>query len=270
MERLRLERGDVALRALDFGGSGPPVVLLHGLAGYAGEWGETAAWLRESHRVVAPDQRGHGESTQVPPTVVPEAFVEDVAAWLDALGLERVSLVGQSFGGFIAFLTAAWHPERVERLVVAEASPAPSPSAEQEVRSWLECWPLPFADEGAARRFFGGESLRARAWAGGLEAREDGLWPRFDPETLLLALREAASGWWDAWSSIRCPTLVARGEHGLALEAARRMVARLDGALLETVFGAGHDVHLDRPGEWRSIVERFLDPEGGRVTHGRA
>ena len=44
------------------------------------------------------------------------------------------------------------------------------------------------------------------------------------------------------------------------------MVARLDGALLETVLGAGHDVHLDRPAEWRSIVERFLDPEG-RQSH---
>jgi pimeloyl-ACP methyl ester carboxylesterase len=260
VDALRLERGDVSLRGLDFGGRGPPVALLHGLAGYAQEWADTASWLCQHHRVVAFDQRGHGASTRIPLTVAPEAFVADVAAWLDALGLDRASLVGQSFGGLIAFLVAARHPDRVARLVVAEASPSPDANAEREVRDWLASWPVPFVDKAAAIRFFGGESPRARAWAGGLEVRADGLWPRFEAETLLRALREASSGWWDDWSSIRSPTLIVRGEHGLATEEAREMVARLDGAALETVSGAGHDVHLESPEEWRHVVGRFLDP----------
>jgi pimeloyl-ACP methyl ester carboxylesterase len=238
-------------------------VLLHGLAGYAGEWAGTASWLRERHRVVAVDQRGHGQSTRFPPTVAPEAFVDDVVAWLAALALERASLVGQSFGGLIAFLTAASHPERVARLVIAEASPSLDPAAEPEVREWLESWPVPFPDADAAIRFFGGDSQRARAWVGGLEVREDSLWPRFDAETLLQALRETASGWWEAWSSIRCPTLIVRGEHGMAAEDARAMVAWLDDAALETVSGAGHDVHLENPAEWRRIVQPFLASNGG-------
>jgi pimeloyl-ACP methyl ester carboxylesterase len=262
---LRLEHSDVSLSALEFGGRGPPVVLLHGLAGYAGEWAETASWLRERHRVFALDQRGHGGSTRAPATVAPEAFVGDVVAWLDALGLVRASLVGQSFGGLIAFLVAAWHPDRVARLVVAEASPSPDANAEREVRDWLASWPVPFADKDAAIRFFGGVSPRARAWAGGLETRADGLWPRFEAKTLLRALREASSGWWDDWSSIPSPTLVVRGEHGLATEEAREMAARLDGAALETVSGAGHDVHLESPEEWRQVVGRFLNP--GRGSH---
>ena len=106
---LWLERVDVSLHALDFGGHGPPVLLLHGLAGYAGEWADTASWLSERHRVVAIDLRGHGESTRTPSTVAPEAFVADVSAWLDALGFELTTVVGQSFGGLIAFLTAARH-----------------------------------------------------------------------------------------------------------------------------------------------------------------
>ena len=263
METLSLERGDVSLRALDFGGRGPPVLLLHGLAGYAGEWADTASWLSESHQVVAPDQRGHGASTRSPPAVAPADFVADVVAWLDALGLERASLVGQSFGGLIAFLVAAWHPERVSRLVVAEASPAPDPRAEAELRDWRESWPAPFDDEQAARRFFGGDSLRGRAWAGGLEERGGGLWPRFDAETLLRALCEAASGWWDTWSSLRCPTLVVRGEHGLAAEEAQAMAGALDDAMLETIAGAGHDVHLESPSDWRRIVQPFLASNGG-------
>ncbi len=209
---------------------------------------------------MAPDLRGHGDSTRVPRTVATAAFVEDVAAWLGALGLEHASLVGHSFGGLIAFLTTARHPELVERLVVAEASPSPAPGAEAEVGAWFESWPVPFPDEEAAIRFFGGGSLRARAWAGGLEEWEDGLWPRFDAETLLWALREAAADSWDERSSIRRPTLVVRGERGLAAAEAREMVSRLDGALLETVPGAGHDVHLERPAGWRRLVEPFLAP----------
>jgi pimeloyl-ACP methyl ester carboxylesterase len=259
---LRLEHGEASLCALDFGGRGPPAVLLHGLAGYGGEWADTASWLREHHRVVALDQRGHGASARVPTTVAPGAFVGDVVAWLDELELERASLVGQSFGGLIAFLTAASHPERVTRLAVAEASPSSDPSSAAEVEAWLESWPIPFPDEEAAIRFFDGDSLRARAWAGGLEIRRDGLWPRFDGDTLLRAQRASASDHWDAWSSIRCPTLIVRGEQGMAAEEARAMAARLGDAVLETVPGAGHDVHLEKPAEWRGIVEPFLVPNG--------
>jgi pimeloyl-ACP methyl ester carboxylesterase len=260
---LRLEHDDVSLCATDFGGRGPPVVLLHGLAGYAGEWAETASWLRERHRVVALDQRGHGASSRVPPTVEPGAFVGDVLEWLDRLGLERTSLVGQSFGGLIAFLTAAAQPERVQRLVVAEASPSPDPGAEPEARAWLDSWPVPFPEEESAVRFFGGDSVRARAWAGGLDAREDGLWPRFDRNTLLQALRESSSDHWDAWSSIRSPVLIVRGEHAMAADEAHAMAAQLKDAVLATVAGAGHDVHLEQPVEWRRVVEPFLAPNGG-------
>jgi pimeloyl-ACP methyl ester carboxylesterase len=156
---------------------------------------------------------------------------------------------GASFGGLIAFLAAAVHAERVRRLVVAEASPSPDPAAEAELREWLESWPVPFLDREAAIRFFGGDSLRARAWAGGLETREDGLWPQFDADTLLRAVRASASDHWDAWSSIRCPTLIVRGEHGMAAEDARAMAARLEDAVPATVPGAGHDVHLEKPAE---------------------
>ena len=256
---LWLEHDGVVLHAVDFEGSGPPVLLLHGLAGHAGEWTESASWLRKRHRVVSLDQRGHGASVRIPAVVTLEAFVSDVRAWADALQLTTVALVGQSFGGLIAFVTAAWHPGRVERLVVAEASPAPAPRAERILREWLESWPAPFPDESSALRFFGGDSLRARAWVGGLDAREDGLWPRFDREMMLGALRTSAGEHWKAWDSIRCPTLVVRGEHGMPLEDAETMAGRLGTAVVATVPAASHDIHLEQPSEWRGIVEPFLD-----------
>lgn len=237
------------------------MLLLHGLAGYGGEWAETAAWLRGVRRVVALDQRGHGESMRVPPEVGPNAFVDDVFAWLDSLELGEASLVGQSFGGLVAFLAAASRPDRVTSLIVAEASPTPDPGAVPRVRRWLESWPVPFADTETALRFFGGDSVWARAWVGGLERRADGLWPRFDQATMLETLRASASGHWDAWDSVRCPTLIVRGEHGLALAEAKEMARRHGDAVVETVAGAAHDVHLERPAEWRGILERFLHPD---------
>jgi pimeloyl-ACP methyl ester carboxylesterase len=117
---------------------------------------------------------------------------------------------------------------------------------------------LPFPDLEAAVRFFGADSLRARTWALGLEAREDGLWPRFDQTTVLEALRESVSGHWDDWDSIRCPTLIVRGERGMSAEDVEGMASRLSQAAVETVPNAGHDVHLERPAAWRAVVEPFL------------
>jgi pimeloyl-ACP methyl ester carboxylesterase len=257
--RRTLNRVGVTLSALDYGGDGAPVVLLHGLAGHADEWADTAAWLQASHRVVALDQRGHGHSMRCPSSVELVALVEDVVAWFDELALERVALVGQSFGGLVAFLVAASHPDRVAVLVVVEASPAPDSGAEQAVRSWLESWPLPFPDKQAAIQFFGGDSLWARAWTSGLERRDEGLWPRFDIDTLTRMLRESAKGDWDAWQSIRCPTLIVRGERGMGKAEAACMAAKLKaGATVATVSDAGHDVHLEQPEEWRKVVQPFL------------
>jgi pimeloyl-ACP methyl ester carboxylesterase len=56
------ERDGVVLACADYGGEGTPIVLLHGLAGYAGEWAPTAHHLAKSHRVIAPELRGHGRS----------------------------------------------------------------------------------------------------------------------------------------------------------------------------------------------------------------
>ena len=71
--QLLLERDRTELSLLDFGGNGPPVLLLHGLAGHAAEWRETASWMADGHHVLALDERGHGHSTRVPEDVSPQA-----------------------------------------------------------------------------------------------------------------------------------------------------------------------------------------------------
>ncbi len=174
------------------------MLLLHGLAGHAGEWSETATWLTGNHRALALDQRGHGLSTHAPKDVSREAHVADVAFVIDQLNLGPVVLIGQSLGGNLAFLVAARHPDLVSGLLVAETSPDADPLGEsaERLRRWLEGWPTPFPSREAALSFFGGASLYASAWTVGwstrrwmvasLRGRGDGAHPaRGDPPRLL-------------------------------------------------------------------------------------
>jgi pimeloyl-ACP methyl ester carboxylesterase len=168
-------------------------------------------------------------------------------------------VVGQSLGGHTAMLLAARRPELVRAVVVAEASPEADPGAPAQVRGWLERWPVPFGSRAAALRFFGGRSLRARAWAGGLERADDGLRPQFDVDVMVAALSEVAErSYWDDWSGIACPALIVRAARDEAAATVARMRRLLPAADLVEIAGAGHDVHLDRPRAWRAAVERFL------------
>jgi len=254
-----LKLGDVRLAANDYGGEGPLILLLHGLAGHAGEWAETAAWLRPMFRVVALEQRGHGRSTRLPPDCSCSAFVADAASAVTHLSSAPAIVVGQSFGGRIAFLLAASHPDLVRGLVVAEASPEPDPEMPMMVAEWLRSWPVPFPDRRVALQFFGGDSLWARAWADGLERRQDGLWPSFDVEVMTAALQdcERADGWND-WRRIQCPTLVVRAERGLPPTTTERMAGVLPSATVAEVPGADHDLHLENADGWRAAIEPFL------------
>jgi len=109
--------------AADDGGSGGgiPVVLLHSLAGNAGQWAAQLAHLRGSRRAVALEWRGHGRSGAPEEAGwAMEALAEDVAAAVERLGLRRFVLVGHSAGGLVAAFYAARHPERVAGLLLLD------------------------------------------------------------------------------------------------------------------------------------------------------
>lgn len=260
---LMLERDGVRLACRDFGGPGSPVVLLHGLAGHAGEWADTARWLSARHRVLALDLRGHGRSERTPDDVSQAAHVADTVHVLERLELASVTLVGQSLGGLTALLVASERPDLVRALVVADACPAPERDPDAivaEIGDALASWPVPFVTRADAIAFFGGPSLSAEAWVGGLEPRDSGLWPRFDVATMVETLRSASErSYWSEWERIECPALVVRAGDGLVPAAvAEEMLARLPRGRLVEVPGAAHDLHLDRPLEWRQAVESFL------------
>ncbi|WP_134727517.1 alpha/beta fold hydrolase [Amycolatopsis nivea] len=103
-------------------GSGDPVLLIHGSGPGVSAW---ANWrlvlpeLAKRHRVVAPDILGFGYTERPEDAVYDaESWLEHLVGFLDALGLDRVSVVGNSFGGSLALRLATRHPDRVDRLVL--------------------------------------------------------------------------------------------------------------------------------------------------------
>ena len=256
--RFTVHPGDVRLSCLEFGGSGTPCLLVHGLAGTAIEWSETACWLTESHRVVSFDQRGHGASDRAPGRYTRAAYVGDVIAVLEALG-GRAVVVGQSMGGTNAYLAAAGRPDLVERLVVIEAGTSPDPSAPEAIRRWLEAWPVPFASLATARTYFASIGL-SPIWASTLARRADGYRARFEIEDMVASVAtDAATDYAEEWSRIRCPTLVVAGSSSSwPKDEARQMARVLPGGSFACVEGAGHDVHLDAPAGFREAVSGFL------------
>ncbi|MFB7515479.1 alpha/beta fold hydrolase [Streptomyces sp. NPDC056144] len=266
---LTVVRDGVRLSCRDWGapggsggsdGSGPDVVLLHGLAGHVGEWDVIAAELSARHRVVAVDQRGHGASERRPADVSRAAYVADVVAVRERLGLRNPVLVGQSMGGHTAMLAASAHPELFRALVLVEAGPGGStPESQERIGGWFDSWPRPFPSREAAVEFLGGGPV-GEGWAAGLEERDGGWWPRFDNDVMVESLTENAQrSFWDEWEAVACPTLAVLGQTGFLPPAeVDEMLGRRPGTRALSVPGTGHDVHLERPDVLGRVLREFL------------
>lgn len=115
----RVELGEVTL-AVEDEGSGPAVVLLHGFPELAYSWRHQIPALAEAgYRVIAPDQRGYGDS-DAPESVdayALEHLVGDVIGLLDALEVPAATIVGHDWGSIVAYTAAITHPDRFERVV---------------------------------------------------------------------------------------------------------------------------------------------------------
>ena len=112
--------GSVRMRYLDWGGGGAPVLALHGLASSAHWYDILAPFLCERFRIVAPDQRGHGRTTQAGDGYDWRSLASDAVGLLDVLGIEQAILFGHSWGGNVAVGMAAYFPERVKALVLID------------------------------------------------------------------------------------------------------------------------------------------------------
>jgi pimeloyl-ACP methyl ester carboxylesterase len=260
----------------DWGNAHAPVVLmLHGITGHARTWDDEAAALATRYRVLALDQRGHGDSDPAPDgDYTTASLADDVAAFVDALGIQKFGIVALSLGGRVAIAYTARHPERVSRLVVVDIGPDIADSGRTRIGSAMAATPERFATPRDAFAWVRAGNARSTDRSLGLRI-DHGLRPTSDGGFTWKydrGIREAirAGRWsdpidlWSAWSAIACPTLLIRGVESdvLSAETATRMLATCPAASLVEVEDAGHTVPGDQPERFLALVTEFLGREG--------
>jgi len=140
----RIDVGEAVLR-VRHGGSGPPLLLLHGHPQTQAMWHLVAPQLAEEHTVVAPDLRGYGESSKPPtrPDHEPyskRAMARDAVALMRALGFDRFAVAGHDRGARVAYRLALDHPECVEKLAVLDVIPTGETWRRADRRFMLAWW----------------------------------------------------------------------------------------------------------------------------------
>lgn len=122
-EQKYVSTNGIRLAYLDHGGSGEPLILMHGLSANSHHFdGLIAAGLTQHARVLAVDLRGRGLSDKPTGAVYsPEDHARDIVGMLDALGLDRANIGGHSYGGLMTIYLGAHYPERVKKMVILDA-----------------------------------------------------------------------------------------------------------------------------------------------------
>jgi pimeloyl-ACP methyl ester carboxylesterase len=262
----------LALHYCEWGAAGGrPLLLLHGITGHARTWDHLAAAIQPGFRVIALDQRGHGDSQWAPGgDYSVGAMAADVGRLADRLGLDRFLLLGLSMGGRVSIGFAGAHPERVERLVIVDIGPDIAPAGMERIRGMIGAAPESFASEGAALAYvrranprYDDAEVRRRVAHGLRRAPGSGLTWKYDRalrEAMRLGLRREVMDLWGPLGRITCPTLLVRGAESdiLSPEIAKRMLACLpDGRLVE-IADAGHSVPGEQPRAFAAAVRSFL------------
>lgn len=251
----------------------PAVILLHGITGHARTWDDEARLLAGRFRVLALDQRGHGDSDPAHDADYSDAaLLGDLEAFVDALGLARVSLVALSLGGRVAINYAGRHPGRVEKLVVVDIGPDIAPAGRARVGMLMAHAPERFETleevavyQRANNPRYAEAMLRHRAQHAVRPLPGGGFTWKYD-RALRDGIRQGSmrvpADLWPQWTAIRCPTLLVRGSESdiLTDEIAKEMVDRLPHARLAVVPEAGHTVPGDQPAAFQALLREFLMP----------
>jgi pimeloyl-ACP methyl ester carboxylesterase len=227
-------------------GQGRPVVLLHGgVSTIAGSFSQQLGPLSEGHRLIAPEQMGHGHTADADRPFRYEDMAEDTAALLTRLGVDRADVVGWSDGGIIGLLLAARHPERVRKLAVSGVNLKPD-GLQPGTRAWLaktpaEEWPQPIQDA-YAQAFVDG----AAHWPV-LLGRLKEMWLGFE-----IRPKEVAA--------IRAPTLLMVGDRDqVRIEHELEIFKTLPNPELFVVPDCGHNTFNEHPELVNPVLLQFLD-----------
>jgi pimeloyl-ACP methyl ester carboxylesterase len=273
-EQYDVQLGDMQVHVLDWGGSGEPIVLLHGGGLTAHTWDLVCLGLRPTYHCIAPDLRGHGDSSWSPDQRYQLADHRgDLEGLVAHLGLDRFVLVGMSLGGAVAMHYAGQHAEKLSALVLVDVGPEMSGAGRERLRSFAaESQRLESVDAYVERAMAFNPrrkpELLRRSLLHNLRQDSDGMWAwKYDPRRMGPAGADPdrrTEVVWAAIERIDCPTLVVRGaDSDLFLEAdAAKLVSRLHHAQFVEIPGAGHTVQGDQPRALTAALHTFLSRGG--------
>jgi pimeloyl-ACP methyl ester carboxylesterase len=246
-------------------GTGPGVVLLHGLFGRGRNFGALQLRLSERFRVVALDLRNHGDSPHAPDMDY-ATLAADVMETLDAIGMARCSLVGHSMGGKVAMRAALDHPDRIDRLLVADIAPVAYATSLGAYAQAMRDLALPSGlTRAEANQALSGAVPDPTIRGFLLQNLRIGEAPHW---TIGLAEIAAAMTTLMSWPKSRPgfsgPTLFVAGElSDYIAEAERAAIASLFPQARIVVLGnAGHWVHADDPEGFLRVARIFLEQQG--------
>lgn len=261
--------GDLRLHRLDFGGSGRPLVCIHGVTGHASLWHDVTAGLTSLRRVVAVDMRGHGDSQwSVDRAYRTDDHATDLEAVVHDLGHTQVDLAGLSWGALVALAFASRHPDRVGRLAMVDVEP----SFEQ---GETDVFPRPreFEDHAAAAAWVRETNPNA---PDGMVEVVAGMGTRPGPNGALIPKHDPffferwpfrSDDRWDELRALSLPVLVVRADQTwVRAEVAERMATEAPDGRLVQIANSTHLIPVEQPAELGRALMTFFaeetDPKG--------
>jgi pimeloyl-ACP methyl ester carboxylesterase len=261
---------------LDFGGSGPTVLMVHGLAGSAINWMAVGPEIARTHRALAIDLAGFGQTPLLNRSATVGANAGLVQSFITEVVREPVTIIGNSMGGHISILVAADQPRWISAMVLVDpAIPGPHVTRpEPAMLGVIAALSVPGLAQTLVdrrSRSLGAEGLVARAFAlvcadpsrldpAVVEAHVQLTRERmqlgaqngraFVQATRSIGLRMADPRFWVKVAAVKCPTLLIHGslDRLIPVAAAREMVRRRPDWDLEILEGVGHVPMLETPG----------------------
>jgi pimeloyl-ACP methyl ester carboxylesterase len=226
---------------------GEPLLLLHGWPQHWYEWRHLVPLLSDRYRMVMPDLRGLGWSEVTEGGYEKESLARDVLALMDAMGLERVKLVGHDWGGYVGFIMCVLAPERIERFVVGNVGHLwPKTSLRGLLNSWRFVYQVPMVAPWVGPRVTRRRGFVRRFIA----AREDGVFTADELEAFEAPLRDPArspstAGYYRAFVRHDLPLLLRRHWEAYRLTVPTLMLYGVDDFVIRPSMLAGYERFAD-------------------------